>query len=728
VSIRSKICVAGCVLALTAVTFARFFLPVLDLHRAVVALTEPGRMVARAAPGDRLPMPVAVTVGDDRSVSLYFENGHHFSRAAYEEVFAYFFAALAADPSSWWVNLSPDEPDRVIGKALDGTALGDVFLAQDHLLKQRASALTDPRTLSGRDYWAMPGARDSTMKVWIEPSAVRVASMLQGCAIEEAGLTVRGEKVLPPAIMNSLHDEVTAGSAFSSVRAAFRACVLASYAVSSGLVKGTRSREALVMQPGAGIVGFDRTVFRSYRKSLDLGAYRVSGQVSPSSVRTYAAGGVGLVGIPVMTKTDQHADGVDLSEYRKVSASFSPVHDDVSSAIGTPAGEGPIRNFHMHSNFSDGYYFPEKLMRKASEQGVKEISLTDHDTIEGLARARTAALELGMDFVNGIELTTMFYNLTKQEHQAIHLLAYGFSEERFRGEKKLLNYFDAVRKRDLRWAYRTCAKSKEDPLWVTLPGGRELPFTVDNEDIEQFGGTIYTQYHHAIVLAMKLHAASQEFSEPDLAIPARILYYVLFTSKYAFADDQHWGQVFAKYRIDMRRRWDVGFNSRWQHTMPIHLLAPIVLDAGGILVAAHPGKYAFTFRELNDLQELGVRGIETDAYRHSVMQKNFLKHSASRLDLFRIHGTDFHDPFKKARDRFIPLGLDHDGSPMKKGAALADLDAMGATVYRAPKKSASSAVDGDLGGIDLRAAGVVAAFETAQTDIVHGYHFVLLKT
>jgi 3',5'-nucleoside bisphosphate phosphatase len=53
-------------------------------------------------------------------------------------------------------------------------------------------------------------------------------------------------------------------------------------------------------------------------------------------------------------------------------------------------------DLHCHSTASDGALAPAVLVARAFEKGVRVLALTDHDTLEGLDEARTAAQALGM--------------------------------------------------------------------------------------------------------------------------------------------------------------------------------------------------------------------------------------------------------------------------------------------------------------------------------------------
>ncbi|MBI5947579.1 MAG: PHP domain-containing protein [Chloroflexi bacterium] len=80
-------------------------------------------------------------------------------------------------------------------------------------------------------------------------------------------------------------------------------------------------------------------------------------------------------------------------------------------------------DFHLHSTASDGVRSPAWVMRTAAARGVRILSLTDHDTTEGLAEARAEAARLGLRLVPGIELST---DLGKSD---VHLLGFGFNVE-----------------------------------------------------------------------------------------------------------------------------------------------------------------------------------------------------------------------------------------------------------------------------------------------------------
>jgi len=76
-------------------------------------------------------------------------------------------------------------------------------------------------------------------------------------------------------------------------------------------------------------------------------------------------------------------------------------------------------DLHLHTTNSDGRLTSTELIRLAAGQGLKVISVTDHDSTEGLAEAYDAAREFPqMRIIPGIELST---DIPGDE---IHMLGY----------------------------------------------------------------------------------------------------------------------------------------------------------------------------------------------------------------------------------------------------------------------------------------------------------------
>jgi hypothetical protein len=76
-------------------------------------------------------------------------------------------------------------------------------------------------------------------------------------------------------------------------------------------------------------------------------------------------------------------------------------------------------DLHMHTTASDGRTQPERLVEMAHAAGIRVMSVTDHDTRASEPAARRAAEALGMEFISGIEITSV------HDGKDVHMLAYG---------------------------------------------------------------------------------------------------------------------------------------------------------------------------------------------------------------------------------------------------------------------------------------------------------------
>lgn len=89
-------------------------------------------------------------------------------------------------------------------------------------------------------------------------------------------------------------------------------------------------------------------------------------------------------------------------------------------------------DLHMHSRFSDGSLSPTALMQAAAAIKLDRVALTDHDTIDGLAEAREAAEQLGVDLINGIELSAQWLKTSTHLAQnsravSVHIVGLGMT-------------------------------------------------------------------------------------------------------------------------------------------------------------------------------------------------------------------------------------------------------------------------------------------------------------
>ncbi|MBF0483328.1 MAG: hypothetical protein HQL25_01345 [Candidatus Omnitrophica bacterium] len=162
-------------------------------------------------------------------------------KVEYTKLIKYFLASLTTPDKDLWVNLSPKEKDRIIPQALGNTEMGMEMLSQDYLLKQLTSALTDPNTKTGAEFWDKiykdTGEKgitdikaDILSKVWIMPDKVSVVVRGNSVFVSKIKFKVLmegdyGKDVIIPV----LEREVNEGKTFATLRQIFNSLVLATW-------------------------------------------------------------------------------------------------------------------------------------------------------------------------------------------------------------------------------------------------------------------------------------------------------------------------------------------------------------------------------------------------------------------------------------------------------------------------------------------------------------------
>jgi len=76
-------------------------------------------------------------------------------------------------------------------------------------------------------------------------------------------------------------------------------------------------------------------------------------------------------------------------------------------------------DLHIHSNYSDGKFYPYELVEKAAALGLTVMAISDHDSVDGIPSAVSAAKSHpGLTFIPGVEIST------DVPHGEIHVLGY----------------------------------------------------------------------------------------------------------------------------------------------------------------------------------------------------------------------------------------------------------------------------------------------------------------
>ena len=110
------------------------------------------------------------------------------------------------------------------------------------------------------------------------------------------------------------------------------------------------------------------------------------------------------------------------------------------------ASRPPKIDLHSHSTESDGVLSPAEVVREAAKDGVTALALTDHDTMAGVAAAREAAAECGIELVAGVEVSC------QHGRESVHLLGLFVDP----ADRTLTAFFDEVADRRRERIRETC--------------------------------------------------------------------------------------------------------------------------------------------------------------------------------------------------------------------------------------------------------------------------------
>ncbi len=256
-------------------------------------------------------------------------------------------------------------------------------------------------------------------------------------------------------------------------------------------------------------------------------------------------------------------------------------------------------DLHIHSNASDGILGPSEIVKIAKKLGLSAISITDHDTINGLDEAISTSKKIGLDFIPGIELSS------ESEDWDIHILGYFIDHN----SKELREYLKNLQnKRKIR------AKKIVNNL-------KNAGIKIEFEQV-----------------ARESHGES--IGRPHLARTLVKLGYVDSVQKAFHVFLKRDGPYYVK-----------------KYTIYPDEVIKILLKANAVPVLAHPLSNS-NIDFIASLVKIGLMGIEVYYPGYNRFEINKLIEIADRYGLIKTGGTDFHgsDPKINSKIRYINIG------------------------------------------------------------------------
>ena len=264
-------------------------------------------------------------------------------------------------------------------------------------------------------------------------------------------------------------------------------------------------------------------------------------------------------------------------------------------------------DLHCHSTVSDGLLSPAEVVRRAHANGVEMLALTDHDELGGVAEARATADEVGMQFLDGVEVS-----ISWGDDQTVHIVALGVDPL----NPALCEGLKQVRSgRDAR-AGRMAAELDKVGIHNAYDGALKY---VGNP-------ALISRAHFARYIVECGHARDTK----------SVFDHWLAKGKPGYVEHS-WAS------LSDALGWIVG--------------------AGGTAVIAHPGRYRLTKIERHALfcafKELGGEGIEVMSGSPVPDEVREFSHIAREFGFLASRGSDFHGP----GESWIDLGKVSDLPP-----------------------------------------------------------------
>lgn len=240
-------------------------------------------------------------------------------------------------------------------------------------------------------------------------------------------------------------------------------------------------------------------------------------------------------------------------------------------------------DLHMHTTASDGWLDPAALVQAVQAARLQVFSVTDHDTVDGLAEAERHAQTAGLTLVPGIELSAIWRGVE------LHILGY------------FVNPLDP----DLLAFLRDAREARRRRLGTMLNRLRALGIALEPEE----------------VLA---RARDGNVGRPHVA---RVLVERGFVASTDEAFDRYLGEGKPAYVP--------------RPEVTIQDAIRVIHDAGGLASLAHPGLHSRD-EAIPELVAAGLDALEVYHVTHSPGVMARYRRLAEQRGLLVTGGSDFH--------------------------------------------------------------------------------------
>lgn len=249
-------------------------------------------------------------------------------------------------------------------------------------------------------------------------------------------------------------------------------------------------------------------------------------------------------------------------------------------------------DLHVHSNASDGSFTPTQLADLAIASGLRAIALTDHDTVDGVAKIMDYTKDKPLEVVPGIELSCYYNN------REIHILGFYVDYK----NPKLSDELNILKKARVERNLKMLELMQKDGLPVTME-----KLLHGNPD------SVITRAHFARVLVEEGVCRDKEVAFRK---------YIGIGCKYYLPKPQ----VTCEKAMNILTKYSKG----------AFLAHPLIYHLG----------YAQIEELLVYLKGLGLKGLEAYHSSNNAYESDKLRQIAVKHDLKISGGSDFHGIIK----------------------------------------------------------------------------------
>jgi hypothetical protein len=249
-------------------------------------------------------------------------------------------------------------------------------------------------------------------------------------------------------------------------------------------------------------------------------------------------------------------------------------------------------DLHLHSNYSDGLYEPETLVKAVKLKGIDVFALTDHDITSGVERAAKEADKWNIEIIPGVEVSTRKYHIL-----GLNVDIYNQDFQKFLSEVRDIQEDICKKRIDILQDYGVPINFEKVK--------RNFPFS-------RIG-----KCNLFMTLVKDKECSDYILRDIGDKTPREIFNYYL---------------------------WKNGIAGKIKKVEEVHSKQAIkkIHDAGGLAIIAHPFKDVDSFYELDKLVGKGIDGLEVQP--NYCQENEPFKKYAQEKGLLVTYGSDYHGP------------------------------------------------------------------------------------